>query len=125
MARKDLAQSGGMSDEGDRIKARRERLGMHKIELAKEAGVSRDTVTDIESGKGFQAATLAKIERALEQAEEEAGIEAPPLPAAETGLIEFEVEGDRVIVRGPVADKDALVEMVAKLIRETREKDQG
>ena len=122
MGRLDRADFGHMSNEGAQVKARRERLGMTIQDLAKEAAVSRDTLSDLESGtKDFRRLTLAKVQKALDRIEEEAGIDTPVVESTEEGLIEFEVEGDRVIVRGPVTNAVELAAMVARLIRETRE----
>ena len=55
----------GVSEEGDRVRARRERLGMSKSDLAAEAKVNRNTLAAIEAGESFNRTTLAKIERAL------------------------------------------------------------
>ena len=120
MARLGREHLGDMSNEGAQVRARRERLGMDKKALAEEAGVSRNTLAAIESGDSFNRTTLAKIERALDELEAEAGLEAPLVESAEENLVEFEVEGDRVIVRGPVTNADELAAMVAKIIRETR-----
>lgn len=103
MSRRDLAQSGLMSDEGSRITERRERLKLNKVELAKESGVHRDTITDIEAGKGFQAATMAKLDEALTRLEQEAGIGAPT-----GGVVRYSVKGvygaEALVVEGPVAN---------------------
>lgn len=122
MVRKELAQSGGMSDEGKRITTRRERLKLNKSDLAREAGVHRDTVTDLEAGKGFQAATLAKVDEALARLEEEAGLTATPRQS-NPAVVEFEVSGDfgvRVVVRGPISDAEALERSVERLVRNIR-----
>lgn len=114
MAREVRADSSPVSDEGDAVKRRRERLGWNIGELADAAGVNRDTVSAIEAGEGFRRSSLTKIENALQSAEDEAGISAPPAPAA--GLVEIEVDGDRIVVRGPVTDPDLVVDMVARLL---------
>lgn len=116
-------QSDAMSTRGDQIRERRERLGIGKRPFAEMAGVNRNTLAAIESGGGFHHATIAKIERLLTDLETEAGIHTPAVESTEEGLVEFEVSGDRIVVRGPVADADQLARMVAKLIRETRESD--
>lgn len=121
MARVDRGDSEPMSNQGAEVKARRERLGMTIIDLAGEAGVSRDTLSDMESGrKNFTQLTLSKVLRALERIEAEVGIYVPPVPSTERDLVEIEVEGNRVVVRGPVANRDALAETVARLIRQMR-----
>lgn len=123
MARLNREQSGDVSDDGDRVKARRERLGMDKIDLAKEAGVSRDTLAAIEAGEGFRRSSLTKIEKALDALEEEVGIDSPPGRPQETAerFLEFTVNGlygaESVVVRGPVEDREALLEMVERLMR--------
>lgn len=124
MARSELAQSGAMGAEGQRIEERRLRLKLNKSELAREADVHRDTLADIEAGKGFQAATLAKIDDTLTRLEEEAGLNVDPRREPETSMIEFEVSGDfgvKVVVRGPVGDADALERSVERLVRNIRE----
>src|SRR5689334_11528930 len=68
MARTKLAQSGAMSDEGRRIQERRERLVMGRRELAQEAGIDRGTLASIEEGGSYQAKTMTKILRALNDA---------------------------------------------------------
>lgn len=123
MARRELAHSGAMSEEGDSVTTRRERLGLTKIALAKESGVDRDTLADIEAGKGFQALTLAKIADALTRLEDEAGYTAAE-KAVQSGIVEFEVSGDfgvRVVVRGPIGDTEELERSVTRLIRNIRE----
>lgn len=116
MTRNELAQSGGMSEEGQRITERRERLKLNKSELMRESGVHRDTIADIEGGKGFQAATLAKIEEALTRLEAEAGIGAPAKP--ESGVVRFRVEGvygaEALVVEGSI---DNLAELEASVDR--------
>lgn len=115
-----------MGEEGARVRARRERLGMDKKQLAEEAGVSRDTVAAIEEGQSFRRSSLTKIERALEAAEVESGLEPPAAEGSHQhgDLIEFRVEPDgSFIVRGPVRDRDELVQSVAELIRRARQQD--
>lgn len=117
MSRNELAQCGAMSNEGSRITERRERLGLNKSELAKEAGVHRDTLSDIEGGKGFQAATLAKIEETLSRREQEAGIGAP----ATSGVVRYVVQGvygaEALVVEGPVANIGELEASVDRIMR--------
>ena len=126
MARLDKAHSGVMSDEGERVKARRERLAMGKRELAEMAGVSRDTLAAIEAGEGFRRSSLTKIEAALDAAEAEAGYEAPPVSvkAEEQDLVEFRVEGvlgvQAVVVRGPVRDVREFEGSIARILREVQ-----
>jgi len=60
--------------DGERVQARRERLGLDKGRLASDAGVSRDTLAAIERGHGFRRSSLTKIERVLEGYEVESGL---------------------------------------------------
>ena len=115
----------GVSEEGDRVRARRERLGMSKSDLAAEAKVNRNTLAAIEAGESFNRTTLAKIERALTVLEEEAGIDSPEPRRAPGGedLIEFRLSGNfgvDVVVKGPIRDRAELEAAVAHLIREMR-----
>lgn len=126
MARLDREHSGVVSDEGDRVRARRERIGWDVVRLAAESGVHRTTVAAIEDGKGFRRSSLTKIERALEHGEAETGldvaVESPGGPH-DSDLIEFDVSGDfgvHVIVKGPIRDADLLRRQVAELVREIR-----
>src|SRR5689334_10955415 len=120
-------------DEGNHVRLRRERLGMDKSQLAREAGVSRETLAAIERGEGFRRSTLTKIEHALDEAEKEAGLEAAPLPAppaAQSGSATSDphvvtIRGTRggdidVVVSGPIGDIDKLAETVERLLRSTR-----
>ena len=123
MTRTEMAQSGPMSEEGARITARRERLKWDKTELAAAAGVHRDTVTDIEAGKGFQVKTLNKILAALDDAEAAAGTHVPPRDP-EPGIVTLEVEGvfgvARVAVKGPVSDSAELRRLLSDVIADLR-----
>lgn len=86
MPRLDKEHSGDVSDEGDRIRARRERLGLDKRHLAADAGISRETLAAIEGGQGFRRTSLTKIERVLDKLEAMAGLDAPPAaPASDQG----------------------------------------
>lgn len=123
MARRELAQSGLMSEDGEKVTARRERLGLTKVDLARESGVNRDTIADIEAGKGFQALTLVKIAETLARLEDEAGYTAAE-KAVQSSIVEFEVSdgfGTRVVVRGPIADTEELERSVTRLLQNIRE----
>ena len=129
VAREKRADSVPVSSEGDAVRRRREHLGMHKNELADAAGVSRDTLAAIEAGEGFRRVSLTKIERALDAAEEEAGIGAPPPPpqprAGEPHMVT--IRGTRggdvdVVVSGPIDDIDKLAATVERLLLATEKK---
>lgn len=126
MARLDREHSHVMSEVGESVKARRKALGMSQDDLANEAGVNRDTLGAIENGQGYRASSLTKIEQALERIEHEVGMDAPPAGGKpnDSGLIEFDISGDfgvHLVVRGPVADADALQRQVIGIIREIRQ----
>jgi transcriptional regulator with XRE-family HTH domain len=108
-----------MSEEGRRITERRERLKLNKSELARESDVHRDTITDIEAGKGFQAATLAKLDETLTRLEVEAGIGVPTKP--QSGVVRFTVEGvygaKALVVEGSVENLAELEESVDRIMR--------
>lgn len=112
-----------MSEAGDRIRARRLHLGMSIDDLAREAGVSPDTLGDFEAGKRRpRALTMSKVVAGLERIEEGAGIDPrPAVPAESGGLIEFELSGNfgvHLVVKGTVADADVLKRQVVDIIRE-------
>ena len=130
MARLDRQESGPMSDEGAQVRQRRERLSMDKVTLAELADVSRDTLAAIERGEGFRRSSLTKIETALERAEEEAGIDTPPVRRETTGedLVEFRVEGvlgvASVVVKGPVRDMRELEASIARILSQVQRGDE-
>lgn len=112
---------------GDEVRQRREALHMTIEQLAAEASVSADTLSDFETGaRRTQYTKVRKIAEALERLEEDAGITAPAARhpgGSDRDLIEVEYDGTRVFVRGPVADRDAIAEMASRLIREARKRD--
>lgn len=111
------------------VRPRRNRLGMKINELAQEAGISRDTLSDLEAGnKKPQPDTVNKVLTALDRIEREVGLnpETTPLPPGVRpvgdptyDLVEFTIEGNfgvRAVVRGPISDIDALRKAAADLI---------
>lgn len=107
---------------------RRARLHMTQDELAEEAGVNRDTVGAVESGRG-SIGSRRKVDEALTRLEHDAGL--PPIGSARhvpaepatPHLIEFEVTGDfgvRVVVKGPVENAAELEASVVRLIRDMK-----
>lgn len=112
-----------MSTQSD-VRERRMALGMSKSALAREAKINRDTLGDLESGKGFQAATLDKITEALDRLELEAGIGAPlrAIGDPQERLVQFEVptlNGVTFVVKGPIEDADLLRQQALELYRST------
>lgn len=93
---------------------------MSQAELAREAGVNRDTVAAIERGQGFRRSSLTKIEKALDAIEEESGIHTPP-PVPQPVEFEVRIEGEpaiTVIARGPGAEEE-----IARLLRRLRNRE--
>lgn len=120
MAARNTANSSDVSDDGDRIRARRERLGVDKRHLAAEAGISRETLAAIEGGQGFRRTSLTKIERVLDRLEEEAGMtEQPPAPtnAPRMVVVRIKSEHGEVVVEGPVEDIATLRAEALALLR--------
>ena len=120
MARLRVTASGVVGD-GDRVKERREALGMPKSALAELAGVDRATLAAVENGQGFRQASLKKIERALDDFEEEAGYNAPPMSdTAPPPIVVVRLtnpSGWQVVVEGPVTNRDEIEETAQRLIR--------
>lgn len=106
---------------GPEVKRRRKRIGMSIEELAAEAQVSRDTLSDYEGEvRKPHPNTSRKVRAALEKIEHETGMDAPGWGG---DIIEFEVSGDfgvRVVVRGPIRDAEELQRSAAALVREIR-----
>lgn len=118
--RSERADSGPVSDEGDRVKRRRERIGYDKKRLAEEAGVSRDTLFAIEEGKGFRRDSLTKLERRLGEVEEELGI-TDPLPdlaeqVAHRSLV-INLENGAVVLDATGYDSETIVALAQALLR--------
>jgi transcriptional regulator with XRE-family HTH domain len=121
------AESADVSDEGDRIRERRNRLGESKQGLARLAGVDRGTLANIEAGGHYSRDSYKAVSDALSQLELETGVSAPPpavnLNSGNGGLIEFELEGDfgvRAVVRGPIADAEAVERAAARFVERIR-----
>jgi transcriptional regulator with XRE-family HTH domain len=121
------AQSADVADEGNRIRERRLRLGVPKLELARLADVDRGTLANIEAGGHYRRESFQSVSDALSRLEEEAGVDAQPLqvaPTSEPGIVEFTVEGDfgvKVVVRGPIANVEDLEQSVARIVSSIRE----
>lgn len=120
-------QSGPMRTDVGQVTARRTRLGYTIAELAGEAGVDPDTLSDLEAGKRRpQPRTLDKVLAALDRLEAEVGLDPASLPPGtrrigepKDDLVEFTVEGNfgvRAVVKGPIRDLDELQRAVSKLI---------
>jgi len=109
-----------------------------KVEVARSAGVSRQTVDNAIEGKAAPK-SMAVIEAALDTLEDrkahpEDYVTPKQLPGkaapitertiSNSDLIEFEISGvfgvERIIVRGPVADHEILAADVARIVRDIR-----
>ena len=127
----DQSDSLSVSDAGDRVQMRRERLGASQGEVAEQAGVNRDTVSAVEHGKS-SAKSRRLVTDALTRMEEEAGLapigeESHPLVrrvAPVEGapqLIRIEVPGvhgaKAIVVEGPVDNPEAMAEAVDAIMR--------
>ena len=116
------AESVIMTTEGREIRERRLRLGMTIDDLANEADVSPDTLSDFEAGKRRpRDLTVSKVAAALSRIEEETGVDAPE--PRENRIVTFDVSaegGFHVVVSGPVADAAELRQQVTEIIREIR-----
>jgi transcriptional regulator with XRE-family HTH domain len=107
---------------GRDIKARRDRIGLTIKELAEQAGVSRDTLSDWErDARNPQSETVEAVRAALDRLEEEMGIKAPPNHGPSPGMLRFEVTGgygaDALVVEGPVENLAELEAMIDRIMR--------
>jgi transcriptional regulator with XRE-family HTH domain len=111
--------------EGARIKERRTRIGMSVKALAERANVDRGRLTAIENGAPARDSTIGAIERALGELEHEMALDEKLPPGVsrigdpDQGLVEFTIEGNfgvRAVVKGPVADIEALQKAASDLI---------
>lgn len=95
-------------------------LGIRSVsEFAVLTGVSRSAATAAEHGTGAKG-TYERLESYLSERERGNGLSA----GTSIEQIEFTVEGDfgvKVTVKGPISDRTALEDSVAKIIRSIRE----
>lgn len=125
-----LARVTDDSDEsrGAAIERRMKALGMGPTELSRDAGgVSRKTIyRAMADDESVTDKTYQRLEGALSRVEADAGYGSPDaVLSTEQGLIEVDVTGDfgvRIVVKAPVENADELEAMVARLIRDIREK---
>lgn len=131
MSQRSEPDSSPVSNFGEQVRLRRERLRIKQDQLASAAGIkSRDTITAIEHGGG-SAAYQRRVDEALTKMEEEAGFKAEPLttptpapanaPEDHPQVIRFEVQGvygaKALIVEGPPENIAELEEMVDRIMR--------
>lgn len=104
-------------ERGESIRRRRMALGIRSVrEMAIRSGVSRGAATAAEHGEG-SSGTYDRLEAWL------ASQEQPASQPVSLEQIEFTVSGDfgvTVTVKGPISDRSALEESVAKIIRSIR-----
>lgn len=112
-------ESGAMTKQGQMFKRRRERLHMSVSQLARLSGVHRTTLSALEDGAGSTARTINRADAALSEEEAKRGLE--PLMDDDAELIEIEVDGDRVILRGRLDDSERLAELMAQIQRNLRQ----
>lgn len=103
---------------GQRIKRRREALGLDVIDLAQQAKVDRGQLARIEAGEVQRPrhSTIHAIESALDRLEVEMG---GPYDSPEPRQVTFRIQGNfgvDVVVQGPVDDADELERVVERLI---------
>ena len=121
-----------MAREGRDLRQRREALQMSLRQFSEKTGLNRTTVASVEAGDARRVSRDA-VRAALAGLEHEMGMD---LPAAEDApndldLVEFVVTGPsadwRVVVKGPVRDREELEQSVLRLIsgmQQTQEKQQ-
>lgn len=128
----DQSDSLSVSDAGDRVQMRRERLGATQEDVAEYAGVNRDTVRAVERGES-SAKSRRLVTDALTRMEEEAGLDlvgeethplvrrVAPVEGAPQ-LIRIEVptlhEGKAIVIEGtPDVDPEVLAAAVDAIMR--------
>jgi len=117
-------QSRAMRTDGDQVRARRKRMGLRQSELAAQAEITRDTLSDWENGKrNPHPETVEKVLSALDRLEEEMGFHAPPAEER-PGLVRYVVKGvygaESLVVEGPVENITELEASVDRIMRGLR-----
>lgn len=106
---------------GKEIRQRRQALGLEQTELAKEAGIGRTTLHNIETGVSRNPTKLGRVLRALEAAEAESGVDIVPSERPDLETITFEVEGafgiNVIRAKGPREDRETLRDDVIAILR--------
>lgn len=113
------------AERGAAIRERRMKLGIRSVrEFAIRTGVARGSVSGAEHGdESTSVGTFERLEAWLSEQERRGGAVAGPGADAPIEQIEFTVEGDfgvKVTVKGPITDRAALEDSVAKIIRSIR-----
>lgn len=115
------------SNPGADIQARRLAIGMPVAALARRAKVDRGRLSALEAGESVRDTTLAAVERALSELEEEMGMDVPSRvahPSVEDPsqhFIRFRVEGvygaKALVVEGPVDNLPELEAAVDRIMK--------
>lgn len=115
------------ADRGAWIERRMRLIGISQRAFAEHAGINRATVKKaVEGDEGMLERNLRRIEKALDDLEEEMGIE--PDDSRQhggPGPLIFQMttpDGMEITVSGPVEDADMLRKQVTKLIEEFKPK---
>lgn len=113
----------GNVERGELIRRRRMALGIRSVsEFAAKTKVSRSATSAAEHGEG-SVGTYERLEAWLTDRERAEG-DTRSVEPMQLDQIEFTVEGDfgvKVTVKGPITDRSALEDSVAKIIRSIRE----
>lgn len=115
---------------GRDIERRRLALGMTAQELADYAGVHRITLAKVEDGDPtVRPLTVSKVHRALANLEHEMGMDTPGgvTETSDVSLVEVQgtnPEGFSYVVRGKIADREKLNEMLQDLLKQTGQDNQ-
>lgn len=120
-----MSEVGGPELVGDRIRRRREALGLSASRFAELAGIDRDTLARLEDGVGkTRGTTIAVVERTLDDLEDEAGEGEPPARnhnRPEPAVVRFVVKGvygaESLVVEGPVENIAELERSVDRIMR--------
>lgn len=123
LARVSAVDHGESQSRAQRVRDRREALGMKIKDLAEEADVHRGHLGEYEAGKReVTEPWIRKVENALSRIETEVGMDASPPPAPH--LIRITVEGvygaKALIIEGAPEDQAQLEAMVDRIMRNLR-----
>lgn len=119
-----------ISEEGLRVRARRERLGLSRRALAEQSGVFVDSIYHMESGKTQRPHrhTVAALEQALDDVEASRGLTPPPppppTPPAPPPCVRITIDG--VTFEVPVSEwstVDRVIDRVMANLRKHQQKE--
>ena len=115
------------AERGARIERRMRLMKVSQRAFAEHTGIHRNTIKRaVDGDEGVLERTLRRIEKALDDLEEEMGIEPEDWrQQSDAGPLIFQMttpDGMEITVSGPVEDADMLREQVTKLIEEFKPK---